>query len=59
MPDKEMLRTLAAKHPTARRVIAEYSEEGRPAVDRFMNADPVAAVAFMADLFEMMRARQA
>ena len=59
MPDKEMLRTLAAKHPTARRVIAEYSDEGRPALDRFMLHEPVAAVAFMADLFELMQARRA
>ncbi len=57
MPPKDMLRTLAAKHPAARRVVAEYSEEGRPAIDRFMLADPVAAVAFMADIFEVMRTR--
>lgn len=57
MPDEEMLRTLAAKHPAARRVVAEYSDEGRPAIDRFMRDDPVAAVAFMADMFEVMRTR--
>lgn len=57
MPDEDMLRTLAAKHPAARRVVAEYSEEGRPAIGRFMRDDPVAAVAFMADMFEAMRTR--
>ena len=57
MTDEEMLNALAAKHPAARRAIAEYSEEGRPAIDRFMRDNPVAAVAFMADLFEMMKTR--
>ena len=55
MTDDDMLKALAARHPAARRAIAEYSEEGRPALERFMRDDPVSAVAFMADLFEMMR----
>ncbi len=57
MTEEDMLRTLAAKHPAARRAIAEYSDEGRPAIDRFMRDDPSAAVAFMVDLFEMMQTR--
>jgi len=57
MTDQEALNALAAKHPRARRSIAEYSEEGRPALDRFLQEDPSAAAAFMADLFELMKTR--
>ena len=55
MDDNELLNTLAADNPRLRRLVAEYGEEGREAIDRFMREDPVEATALISAMVEAMR----
>lgn len=48
MDHDRALAALAADDPRLRRLIAEYSEEGAAAIERFMTEEPAAAVRFMA-----------
>ena len=55
MNDNEMLAALAAKYPGLKRTIAEYTGDGKAAIDAYLREQPTEAVAFIAELVEMVR----
>lgn len=55
MDENEMLAALAEKHPKVRRYIAEYTSDGRAAIEAFMEAEPAAFVAFKLDMDRLLR----
>lgn len=59
MTEEQLLIALAADSPRLRRLIAEYGEEGRTAIDRLLRDEPVEAVKLLAALIEAMRNRPA
>lgn len=59
MTDSELLNALAADNPRLRLLVAEYGEEGRSAIERFMRDEPVAAFALVAAMVGAMQSRPA
>lgn len=55
MIEEQLLIALAGDNPRLRKLVAEYGEEGRAAIDRFMRDEPEAAVKLMADTIEVLR----
>lgn len=56
MTDSDFLNSLAADNPRLRQLVAEYGEEGRAAIERFMRDEPVAAFALVAAMVGAMQA---
>lgn len=59
MTEEQLLIALAADNPRLRKLVAEYGEEGRAAIDRFMRDEPDAAAKLMAAMVEAMRGEPA
>lgn len=55
MTEEQLLIALAADNPRIRKLVAEYGEEGRAAIDRFMRDEPDAAAKLMADTIHALR----
>lgn len=55
MTEEQLLIALAADNPRLRKLVAEYGEEGRTAIDRFMRKEPDEAAKLMAAIIEAMR----
>lgn len=55
MTEEQLLIALAAGNPRVRKLVAQYGEEGRAAIDRFMRDEPDAAAKLMADTIEALR----
>lgn len=55
MTDSDFLNALAADNPRLRLLVAEYGEEGRKAIDRFMRDEPAEAAALVAVMVEAMQ----
>lgn len=55
MTEEQLLIALAADNPRLRKLVAEYGEEGRAAIDRLLRDEPVEAVTLLAAMVEAMR----
>lgn len=55
MTEEQLLIALAADNPRLRKLVAEYGEEGRAAIDRLLRDEPVEAVTLLAAIVEAMR----
>ena len=55
MTEEQLLIALAADNPRLRKLVAEYGEEGRAAIDRLLRDEPVEAVPLLAAIVEAMR----
>ncbi len=55
MPYDDLLNAMAAGSPRLRRLVAEYGEEGRKAIDRFLRDEPAEAAALVAVMVEAMQ----
>ncbi len=59
MTEEQLLIALAADNPRLRKLVAEYGEEGRAAIERLLRDEPVEAVKVLAAMVEAMHNRPA